>query len=234
MLTPGPGLTSGLTLALDTSTRTGSIALGLDGRVLVESQLSVQAVHSESVLPEIDRLFGAAGFGPSEIRRIVVGSGPGSFTGVRIAAALAKGIRAATGAELFAYSSLAAIAVGSGATGRVCAAIDARRGQVYAAGYVLDSGFAQEFEPVAEPFDAVLSRLDPPAEWALAAAIPEPLLQKARLVGIDVLPPSAGEPRAVGLLDLVGLVPELGHVARPETWEPGYVRASSAERELTG
>lgn len=234
MLTPGPGLTSGLTLALDTSTRTGSIALGLDGRVLVESRLSVQAVHSESVLPEIDRLFGAAGFGPSEIRRIVVGSGPGSFTGVRIAAALAKGIRAATGAELFAYSSLAVIAVGSGATGRVCAAIDARRGQVYAAGYVLDSGFAQEFEPVAEPFDAVLSRLDPPAEWALAAAIPEPLLQQARLAGINVLPPSAGEPRAVDLLDLVALVPELGHVARPETWEPGYVRASSAERELTG
>ena len=227
-------LTPGLTLALDTSTRTGSLALGLDGMVIAESRLSVQAVHSESVLPEIDRLFGSAGFGPSDIRRIVVGSGPGSFTGVRIAAALAKGIRAATGAELFAYSSLAAIAVGSGAKGRVCAAIDARRGQVYAAGYLLDSGFAHEFEPVAEPFDAVLARLGPPAEWTLAAAIPEPLLQQARLAGMNVLPPSAGEPGAASLLDLVGLVPELGHVARPDTWEPGYVRASSAEREMTG
>ena len=227
-------LTPGLTLALDTSTRTGSLALGLDGKVIAESRLSVQAVHSESVLPEIDRLFGSVGFGPPDIRRIVVGSGPGSFTGVRIAAALAKGIRAATGAELFAYSSLAAIAVGSGANGRVCAAIDARRGQVYAAGYLLDSGFAQEFEPVAEPFDAVLSRLGPPAEWTLAAAIPEPLLQQARLAGINVLPPSAGEPGAASLLELVGLVPELGHVARPDTWEPGYVRASSAEREMTG
>ena len=227
-------LTPVLTLALDTSTRTGSIALGLDGKVLAESRLSVQAVHSESVLPEIDRLVGSAGFGPSDIRRIVVGSGPGSFTGVRIAAALAKGIRAATGAELFAYSSLAAIAVGSGATGPVCAAIDARRGQVYAAGYVLDSGFAQEFEPVAEPFEAVLSRLNPPAEWTLAAAVPEPLLRQARLAGMNVLPPTAGEPRAASLLELVALVPELGDVACPESWEPAYVRASSAERELAG
>jgi len=223
-----------LTLALDTSTRTGSIALGLDGQVLAESRLSVQVVHSESVLPEIDRLFESVGFASADIRRIVVGSGPGSFTGVRIAAALAKGIRAATGAELFAYSSLAAIAAGSGASGRVCAAIDARRGQVYAAGYEIDSGLTCVFEPVAEPFDALLTRLEPSAEWTLAAAIPEPLRKQASLEGVNVLPPAAGEPGAASLLFLVGLVPELGLVRHPETWEPGYVRASSAERELAG
>jgi len=221
-----------LTLALETSTRTGSIALGLDGQILVESRLSVQAVHSESVLPEIDRLFEAAGFAPADIRRIVVGSGPGSFTGVRIAAALAKGIRAATDAELYAYSSLAAIAAGSGTSGRVCAAIDARRGQVYAAGYELGFGFVQEFEPVAEPFEQILARLEPKAEWTLAAAIPEPLRQQARLEGVSVLSPTAGEPGAASLLFLVDLKPELGHVRHPEAWEPRYVRASSAEREL--
>ncbi len=223
-----------LTLALDTSTRTGSIALGLDGQVLEESRLPVQAVHSESVLPEIDRLIEFAGFRPADIRRIVVGSGPGSFTGVRIAAALAKGIRAATGAELFAYSSLAAIAVGSEASGRVCSAIDARRGQVYAAGYERESGFTPVFEPVAEPFDQVLARLKPAAEWTLAAAIPEPLRCQASLEGVRVLPSTAGEPAAASLLFLVDLVPEFGHVRHPEAWEPGYVRASSAERELAG
>ena len=223
-----------LTLGLDTSTPTGSIALGQEGQVLAESRLSVQAVHSESVLPEIDRLVESTGFGPADIGRVVVGSGPGSFTGVRIAASLAKGIRAATGAELFAYSSLAAIAVGSEARGRVCAAIDARRGQVYAAGYDVDSGLAQLFEPVAEQFDAVLARLDPPADWTLAAAIPEHLRQQAEQCGVDVLPSAAGEPRAISLLYLAGLVPELGYVADPESWEPGYVRASSAERGLAG
>jgi tRNA threonylcarbamoyladenosine biosynthesis protein TsaB len=220
-----------LTLGLDTSTGTGSIALGLEERVLVESRLSVQAVHSESVLPEIDRLVESAGFGPADIGRVVVGSGPGSFTGVRIAAALAKGIRAATGAELFAFSSLAAIAAGSEAPGLVCAAIDARRGQVYAAGYDLRSGLVQRFGPVAEPFDAVLVRLEPPADWTLAADIPEPLRQRARLGGVEVLRAAAGEPRATSLLRLVSQVPELGYVELPESWEPGYVRASSAERE---
>ena len=223
-----------LTLGLDTSTPTGSIALGQEGQVLAESRLSVQAVHSESVLPEIDRLVESAGFGPADIGRVVVGSGPGSFTGVRIAASLAKGIRAATGAELFAYSSLAAIAVGSEARGRVCAAIDARRGQVYAAGYEVDSGLDQVFEPVAEPFDVVLARLDPPVDWTLAAAIPEKLRQLADQRGVEVLPPAAGEPKATSLLYLAGLIPELGYVGIPETWEPGYVRASSAERGLTG
>ena len=223
-----------LTLGLDTSTPTGSIALGPEGKVLAESRLSVQAVHSESVLPEIDRLVESTGVGPADIGRVVVGSGPGSFTGVRIAASLAKGIRAATGAELLAYSSLAAIAVGSEARGRVCAAIDARRGQVYAAGYDVDSGLAQVFEPVAEQFDAVLARLDPPADWTLAAAIPEHLRQQAEQCGVDVLPSAAGEPRAISLLYLAGLVPELGYVADPESWEPGYVRASSAERGLAG
>ncbi len=223
-----------LTLALDTSTRTGSVALGLDGQLLVESRLSVQAVRSESVLPEIDRLVRSAGFRPPDVRRIAVGSGPGSFTGVRIAAALAKGIRAATGADLFAYSSLAVIAAGAAASGRVCAAIDARRGQVYAAGYTLDERLVQLFEPVAEPFAALLSRMTPAAEWTLAAAIDEPLLAEARSTGVRTLPPAAGEPRAASLLGLVDLVPELGFVEHPDSWEPGYVRASSAERERDG
>ena len=66
--------------------------------------LHVRALSEQQVQDHdsVDRLFGSVGFGPPDIRRIVVGSGPGSFTGVRIAAALAKGIRAATGAELFA------------------------------------------------------------------------------------------------------------------------------------
>lgn len=221
-----------LTLGLDTSTPAGSIALGQEGRVLAESRLSVRAVHSESVLPEIDRLVESTGYTPADIGRIVVGSGPGSFTGVRIAAALAKGIRAATGAELFAFSSLAAIAAGSRMHGRVCAAIDARRGQVYAAGYAFDSGLTREFGPVAEPFAAVLARLATPEDWTLAAAIPEPLRQQAEFEGVNILPPAAGEPTAISLLELVGLVPELGFVEHPEAWEPGYVRASSAEREL--
>lgn len=223
-----------LTLALDTSMRTGSVALGRDGELLIESRLPVHAVRSESVLPEIDRMIRSAGFRPSDIDRIAVGSGPGSFTGVRIAAALAKGVRAATGADLFAYSSLAVIAAGTAATGPVCAAIDARRGQVYAAGYEVDGRLVPLFDPVAAPFDTVLSRLVPADGWTLASAVPGQLLETARSAGVRVLPAEMGEPRAGNLLRLVDDEPDFGYLEDPESWEPEYVRASSAERELRG
>lgn len=229
-----------LTLAVDTSTSRGCVALGEANDVVLETFLPIRAVRSESVLPEIDRMLAAAGRRPADLSRLVVGAGPGSFTGVRIAAALAKGMRAALGVELFAYSSLAAIAVGSGVTGRVCAAIDARRGQVYAAGYEIEpdtatdrglKGFAEIFAPVAEPLAETLSRLVPAGAWHLAAAIPEPSLEAARAAGAVLLPPEAGQPSASALIALANGFPELGRVRDPAAWEPRYVRTSSAERE---
>jgi tRNA threonylcarbamoyladenosine biosynthesis protein TsaB len=230
-----------LTLALDTSTPTGSIALGGfptgTGETVLELRLPVQAVRSESVLPAIDRLLRSAGAEPSAISRIVVGSGPGSFTGVRISAALAKGIRAALGAELHAWSSLAAIAIGSGASGRVCAAIDARRGQVYAAGYEIERNGPEIarlescFGPAAEPWETTLDRLRPPTIWTLAAELPGPLGGPVRSAGLRCLSPAERESAASALLRLARSFPATGRIEDPARWQPDYVRASSAERE---
>lgn len=124
-----------LSLALETSTRLGSVAVGRDGELLAESSLSVRAAHSETVLPEVRRLLERCSVAPRELARVVVGAGPGSFTGVRIAASLAKGLCAATGAELTAFSGLAAVAAGTGMAGDVCVLLDARRDEVYAAAW---------------------------------------------------------------------------------------------------
>ncbi len=222
-----------LTLALDTSTEIGSLALGDDRAVLWEVRLQVRGAHSEVLLPELDRRVRGSGLDPRQIERIVVGAGPGSFTGVRIAAAIAKGIRAANDAELFAYSSLAAIAVGSGAAGFVCAAIDARRAQVYSAGFAIGP-HGDELKlihpPAAGGFDELCARLEPPEGWVLAAMLPETLLEIARERGIRVLERSAGEPRASALLRLASSDPATGRVPNPDAWEPAYLRASSAER----
>ena len=99
-----------LTLGLDTSTGEGSVALGRGDTILGEHILSVRATHSETVLPAIDELLTQEGLRAADLDAVVVGAGPGSFTGVRIAASLARGICFPTGAELLAYSSLAAIA----------------------------------------------------------------------------------------------------------------------------
>ena len=119
--------------------------------------------------------------------------------------------------------------------GPVCAAIDARRGQVYAAGYEIGpDGVSEWFAPVAAPFDTVLDRFSSPDRWTLAAAIPDRLRARAETRGLRLLPESVGVPSARSLLRLVTLAPGSGRVARPDAWEPEYVRASSAERQTAG
>src|SRR5262245_22327989 len=95
-----------LTLALDTSTATGSAALGRDGNLLAEIVLGNGTRQSTQLLPAIDYLMGVLDAQPTDLDRVVVGGGPGSFTGLRISAATAKGLVAALGLELLAYSGL--------------------------------------------------------------------------------------------------------------------------------
>lgn len=218
-----------LTLALETSTSLGSVAIGRGDDLISECALAVQATHSETVLDEVARLLALAGIESREIQRVVVGAGPGSFTGVRIAAALAKGWCHARDIPLYAYSSLRVVAASSGVE-RACALFDARRGEVYAAAY---AGLALE-EPVLEPqacdLDVLLERLEPVSDWGFVGE--GAIRNRARITarGGAVLPPFLGVPRAAALLWLAQRLPS-GRVDDPGVWEPRYVRASGAERQ---
>ena len=221
-------------LALDTSTPVGSVAVGRDGEVLAESLLRVRATHSEAVLPEIDRLLTGCGLGASDLQGVVAGGGPGSFTGVRIAASLAKGMCHARGLELFSFSSLAAVAAGAGCDRPVCAMFDARRGQVYAAGYRVGEGIEELFAPRAGALDQVLTDLGEPGEWCFAGDGAGPGEDAIRSAGGQVLDPATWVPSARSLLWLAAVDPDRGRVADPGRWEPGYVRLPAAQRELGG
>lgn len=217
-----------LRLALDTSTRLGSVALERDGDLLAETTLSVRASHSETVLPEAHRLLERCGSGPAELDEVVVGAGPGSFTGVRIAASLAKGLRAATGASLRAYSSLAAVAAGTGVAERVCALLDARGEEVYAAAWRDPDRPDPFLSPVVASVEALTDRLG--AGWTFAgpgAGTHRSALEEA---GGRVLPPIFAVPRGAALLRLAGAWPGAGRVEDPAGWEPDYVRDPGARR----
>ncbi len=216
-------------LAIETSTRLGGLALADDEDLIGECILSVRATHSETVLPEIERLLDRAGLEVEQIGALVIGAGPGSFTGVRIAASLAKGLCAATGAPLFAYSSLAAVAVSAG-DHPVCALFDARRNQVYAEAHRPETLPEPVLGPIVLGIDDLLASLDASDGWRFAGEGALRHERRLRSEGWPVLPPHLGVPRASGLLHLAVRWPDAGRVREPGLWEPTYVRASGAER----
>ena len=124
-------------LAVETSTSFCSIAISRGGDVFDWTQ-EVGQKHSEHVLPVIDKLLKEAQLELKELDVIAYGSGPGSFTGVRIACGLAQGIGFAADKPLVAVSSLAALAHQS--TGdRILVCLDARMGQVYTSSFKRNS-----------------------------------------------------------------------------------------------
>ncbi len=219
-------------LALDTSTSVGSVAVGEGGRLLAEVVLNVGAGHSSALLPAIDRALRSAGVEARHLGAVVAGAGPGSFTGVRIGAATAKGIVHSTGAPLFAYSSLLAAAAGCwGADRPVCALFDARRRDVYAACYRFGEEVEELVAPEAVTLDEVLARFregPPPLFTGEAAVIHRDEI--VRETGARVMPGLLAAPRASALLALLLALPGSGRVEDPARWEPQYVRASGAER----
>jgi len=153
-------------LAVETATEACSVALWIDGEVCERHELAPRR-HAELVLPWADALLAQAGMAKSQLDAIAVGRGPGAFTGVRLAIALAQGIALALDRPVVPVSTLAALAAGrlpaSGRIGeampgystvdgalppgiaeashedeRILAAIDARMGEIYLGMFVRD------------------------------------------------------------------------------------------------
>ena len=128
-------------LAFETSAKAASVALTQEGKLLGESYQNTGLTHSQTLMVMAQDLLRQCGVAISQLDAVAVAKGPGSFTGVRIGVAAAKGL--AWGAELpcVGVSTLSAMAVGLGAwQGYVCPVMDARRSQVYNALFHVDCG----------------------------------------------------------------------------------------------
>ena len=117
-------------LAIDTSTEACSVALWIDGEIRERFEIAPRR-HTEWVLPWADELLADAGLSKSQLDAIAVGRGPGAFTGVRLAVALAQGMGLALDRPVVPVSTLATLAMQSAPGTEVLAAIDARMGEVY-------------------------------------------------------------------------------------------------------
>lgn len=126
-------------LALDTATQLCSLALVKDGQLAVQIDLTVKAGHSGSLLPAVDRMLEMGGLAPKDIDLVACGLGPGSFTGIRIGLATAKGLAAGLGCKLAGVSTLDALAAAALPSKLpVLPLIDARKGEVFCARYSVD------------------------------------------------------------------------------------------------
>lgn len=121
-------------LAFDTSSTALSVALLEDEKLVAESTVTVKKNHSISLMPTIDFLVAQAGWQPSDLERIVVAQGPGSYTGLRVAVATAKTLAYALDIDLVGVSSLQAL-TDLTVDGVVIPIMDARRNNVYAGFY---------------------------------------------------------------------------------------------------
>jgi tRNA threonylcarbamoyladenosine biosynthesis protein TsaB len=131
-------------LAIDTATEACSVALSVDGAVRERFEIAPRR-HAALVLPMAEALLAEAGLARRQIDAIAVGRGPGAFTGIRLAIAVAQGLAVALDRPLVAVSSLAALAMNARDPALpVLALIDARMGEVYAGEFRIGAdGLAQ-------------------------------------------------------------------------------------------
>ena len=120
-------------LALDTSTEYLSLALMVDGKTLT-FEVNAGQTHSQLILPQIQALLSASNLQLADLDGLAFGAGPGSFTGVRIAAGVSQGLAFGANLPVAGVCTLLALAEESGAS-KVVACLDARMGEVYHAAY---------------------------------------------------------------------------------------------------
>jgi tRNA threonylcarbamoyladenosine biosynthesis protein TsaB len=183
-----------IVLGIDTALGACQAAVLDGGRVLAARSEAMQRGHQERLAAVTGEALAQAGVGFDQIGRIGVTVGPGSFTGLRVGLAFAKGLALALGVPLAGMGSLEALAASAPDAGRLVAAIDARRGQAYLQPF--DGG-----RPLGAPetldLEAALARLrlDPPA---LVIGPGAALFDG--LEGVQLVPIEAPDPAAVARL----------------------------------
>jgi len=223
-------------LAFETSAKAASVALLEGSRLLGESYQNTGLTHSQTLLAMAEDLIKICGYTPQQIEAVAVAAGPGSFTGVRIGVAAAKGY--AWGAELPCYgvSTLEAMALQLGIwEGYVVCTMDARRSQVYTATFLAEEGkLTRLTEDRAISLEALGKELQDVRQNIYLVGDGSILTYNtlSSTVSRLVMPPEHRmHQRAAGVGLAAAAMIEAGIPGDAGSLTPNYLRLSQAERE---
>lgn len=221
-------------LAIETSGRTGSIAVAQDGRVLTEEQFAHGLKHAAGIVPIIDRLSAGQGWKPADVEEIYVSAGPGSFTGLRVGITVAKTLAFATGVRVVAVPSVEVLAHNAPAGWQnLVIVLDAKRDQIFAASFTNRDGVPVEREPAhLDSLSEMLERTPRPVHL-LGEGVPfhEKFIPKDD-AGVIVTEPSSWQGRAVVVAEIGHRMARENRFADPMRLVPIYIRKPEAEEKF--
>ena len=225
-----------LILAFETSAKAASVALFQEGKLLGESYQNTGLTHSQTLMVMAEDMLKQCGFSAKDVTAVAVAAGPGSFTGVRIGVAAAKGLAWGLQVPCYGVSTLESMALGLGAfQGTVCPVMDARRSQVYNALFTAEGGSL-----IRRSEDRAIALADLAEELK---TMPQPIFLvgdgseltfktlKDTVAGLVLPMESRMHQRAVGVGLAAQKAMQAGEVGDAEAMQPNYLRLSQAERE---
>ena len=225
-----------LLLAFETSAKAASVAL-FDGQTLLAEQYqNTGLTHSQTLLVMAEDLLKQCGKTAQDVQGVAVANGPGSFTGVRIGVAAAKGFAWGGEIPIFGVSTLEALARGLGISeGYVCPVMDARRNQVYNALFYVNQGVVTRQTPdraiALEELKNELKSLEKPIYLVGDGSI---LCYNTLLETVPQLvcpPEHRMHQRAAGVALAAQAMMDAGDPGNGAELTPNYLRLSQAERE---
>ena len=223
-------------LGIESSSLVASAAVVENEVTLAEYTVNYKKTHSQTLLPMIDEMMRLLDMEPSAVDAIAVSGGPGSFTGLRIGSATAKGLGLALKKPLIHVPSLDAMGYGLfGASGLICPMMDARRQQVYTGIYRFEERFEIVMEQSALAVADLTERLNALGERVIFLGDGVPVYEKQLAETLTVpycfAPAHVNRQRAASVAALGAVYFAEGKTETAAEHKPDYLRKSQAERE---
>lgn len=223
-------------LGIESSSLVASAAVVENEVTLAEYTVNYKKTHYQTLLPMIDEMMRLLDMEPSAVDAIAVSGGPGSFTGLRIGSATAKGLGLALKKPLIHVPTLDAMAYGLfGASGLICPMMDARRQQVYTGIYRFEERFEIVMEQSALAVADLAERLNALGERVIFLGDGVPVYEKQLAETLTVpycfAPAHVNRQRAASVAALGAVYFAEGKTETAAEHKPDYLRKSQAERE---